>query len=332
MEQREILAFAGGDFSRLIPGFAASGVRPEVLAPGVLRLFATAARPAGSLLLSVGVHGDETAPIALLAEILTELAIDGHGLAVELLVVVANLPAIAAGKRFLHTDLNRLFPPEGKQAGDEGERARELCGLVEHFFGVARGRRLHLDLHSTIRPSLFPCFAIIPHEPAAPEARLLCAWMDHAELPALVFSQGGTRTFSAFSARACAAAAATLELGTREVLGHNRLAPLATVASALRRMLREGLLPPPTEARAQRFRAVREIVRRNRDFALNLPPDAPNFSTFSRGERIASDGMEHYFAQEDGERILFPNADVALGARAGVMIVPFTGAALVSRD
>lgn len=324
MEQQEILAFAGGDFSRLTPGFAALGARPEVLAPGVLRLCATAARPAGSLLLSVGVHGDETAPIELLAELLTEMASDGRGLAVDLMVVVANLPAIAAGKRFLHTDLNRLFQPEATPSGAEGERARALCRLVEHFFGAARGRRLHLDLHSTIRPSLYPCFAIIPHEPAATEARMLCAWMDQAELPAVVFSQGGAQTFSAFTARTCAAAAATLELGTREVLGQNRLAPLAAVASALRRMLRGGLLPPQTAARAQRFRAVREIVRRSRDFTLNLAPDAPNFSSFFRGELIASDGMERYFAQEGEERILFPNAEVALGARAGVMIVPLT--------
>lgn len=322
MDTDRVLAFSRGDFSVLPLASGATIWHAEAPAAGAMRLRATAAQGADRLLLSVGVHGDETGPIELLASVLEELVAGTGGLAIDLLVVVANLEAIALGKRFLRSDLNRLFTEPGPGGSSEAARAAQLCRLTRAFFADAPARRVHLDLHSTIKPSLYPCFAVLPHEPSAIESEYLEPWLALAKLQAMVFSKGRAATYSAFSARECGATAATLELGARGPLGENDLASMASVAAALARMLRNGLAPPVCSTRLPRFRATREIIRKHRDFQFNLAGDMPNFTSFGQGDLIARDGNEPQFALEDEERILFPNAEVALGARAGVMIVP----------
>lgn len=53
-----------------------------------------------ALLLSVGIHGDETGPIEMLARLLGELAAAPQQLAVDLMIVVGNPAAIAQQWRF----------------------------------------------------------------------------------------------------------------------------------------------------------------------------------------------------------------------------------------
>jgi succinylglutamate desuccinylase len=63
------------------------------------------------VLLSVGVHGDETGPIEMVAHVVDALSRAPQALAVDLMLCVGNIDAIAAGKRFIDADLNRMFRP-----------------------------------------------------------------------------------------------------------------------------------------------------------------------------------------------------------------------------
>ena len=132
-----VQAFADGDFSQLADSFANAGFAVRLPARGMLQLTAPARflrRP--RLLVSVGVHGDETAPIEMVAQLLADLARTPSALAVDLMVVVGNLAAIAQGKRFIDGDLNRMFTAErgALQSMAEAERADAImracfCGV-----------------------------------------------------------------------------------------------------------------------------------------------------------------------------------------------------------
>ncbi|HBT4656681.1 TPA: succinylglutamate desuccinylase, partial [Klebsiella pneumoniae] len=62
-----------------------------------------------AIVLSAGIHGNETAPVELLAAIVDDLLAGRLPLAARLLVLYGNPPAIRAGQRYLTHDLNRLF-------------------------------------------------------------------------------------------------------------------------------------------------------------------------------------------------------------------------------
>ncbi|MBN3728612.1 succinylglutamate desuccinylase, partial [Burkholderia sp. Ac-20379] len=88
------------------------------LTPEVLCMSAVGA-PA-NVLVSAGVHGDETAPIELASALVRDLTRGALPLASRLLVVLGHPGAMRAGTRYLDDDLNRLF--NGRHAQREGSR------------------------------------------------------------------------------------------------------------------------------------------------------------------------------------------------------------------
>ena len=78
------------------------------LADGVLQLLPQTPWTQATVV-SAGIHGNETAPIEILLQIMQALSEGKQPLSHALLLVFGNLPAIRAGRRYLHNDLNRLF-------------------------------------------------------------------------------------------------------------------------------------------------------------------------------------------------------------------------------
>lgn len=72
-----------------------------------------------------------------------------------------------------------------------------------------------------------------------------------------------------------------------------------------------------------KFRLAREIIKRSEQFVLRLPAGIDNFTPVSPGTLLAEDGDEvRWVVEELGARILFPMASVAIGERAGLIVVP----------
>ena len=132
-----IRALAEADFSGIADSCANAGFTVRLPARGILQVGSPGqSHKHLSLLLSVGIHGDETAPIEMLAVLLAGLAQAPHQLGVELMVVVGNLDAIAQGRRYLDAEHEPAIfcADRGAVSAAEAERADIIMRAAAAFF------------------------------------------------------------------------------------------------------------------------------------------------------------------------------------------------------
>ncbi|WP_163559382.1 succinylglutamate desuccinylase [Halomonas sp. NO4] len=300
------------------------GGRFTIHAPGLLELTPDRPGPAARVgVLSAGIHGNETAPIELLGAALARLEAGLLRLGAPLLVILGNLEAIRAGVRYLDTNLNRLFHRDLAEHGPEPDRARELMAAVDAFFARQPGKeRLHYDLHTAIRDSHYPRFAVSPFAatPVSPEQ---WRWLAAADIQAVLHQHQHSWTFSHYSKHYHSAQVFTLELGRVRSFGDNDLAALAPMARLLEALI-AGETPPSAEpAGMTYFRVVHELRRESQDFRLCFADDTPNFTQFAPGTRLTEDGEAGPFIVGEAPLwVVFPNAQVELGARAALLVRP----------
>jgi succinylglutamate desuccinylase len=313
---------AAADFSELARRFDEAGFAVTMPAAGIVTLKAPPGGTRASVLVSVGVHGDETGPIEVLAYVLDALSRQPTALAVDLMVCVGNIDAIAAGKRFIDADLNRMFRPQrGSLAGTaEAARADAMVQATADFFAGAGPVRWHLDLHTAIRPSEYPTFAVVPDLIADGPKAALIEWLGQAAIGAIILNPQSAGTYSYYSAEHHGAAASTVELGRVGTLGQNDLSQFADVDRALAGLLRGDDLPAATAA-PHVFKVAQEIIKLSDDFKMAFGRETRNFTALAAGAVIATDGDTTYRVQHAQELVVFPNPDVRVGLRAGLMVV-----------
>ena len=125
------------------------------------------------IVLSCAVHGNETAPIEICADLVKQLILGELHLQQRVLFLFGNPAAINIGERFIEENLNRLFSgahslPQGDVSGlinKERHRALVLENAVRDFFTQgseisAERQRAHYDLHTAIRGSKNDKFAV----------------------------------------------------------------------------------------------------------------------------------------------------------------------------
>ncbi len=310
-------------------GACANGLRWTWIDDGVLQF-----EPAGlangegrSVLASAGIHGDETAPIELLSFVVRDIAQGRAALACRLLVILGNVQAMRESCRYIDDDLNRLFSGRHAQlpASHEAPRAVALERIAQQFFAAASdapGARWHVDLHTAIRASVFEQFALLPHT-GAPLSRAMFEWLRDARIAAVLLHTTKGNTYSHFTAEVCGADACTLELGKVRPFGQNDLARFASADAALRQLIAgepgDASLPLPRV-----FTVIDQITKQSDSFELLLAKDVANFTAFTRDTVLARDGDYRYVVRHDEERIVFPNATVKPGLRAGLLVVETT--------
>ncbi|CAM3585081.1 succinylglutamate desuccinylase [Pseudomonas wadenswilerensis] len=302
------------------------GVRMRWLGEGALEVRPPEARDNGQdLLLSAGIHGNETAPIELLDRLLHDIARGDLKPRARILFLFGNPEAIRRGERYIEQDVNRLFNGRHDQSsGAEALRACELERLAATFFSVPERTRLHYDLHTAIRGSKIEQFALYPYKEGRQHSRRELARLSAAGMEAVLLQSKVSITFTAYTYEQLEAEAFTLELGKARPFGENGQVNVERLETRLKQII-EGTEPEEPQALdgLQLFSVAREIIKHSEHFRLNLPADIENFSELEPGYLLAEDIADtRWIVEEQGARIIFPNPKVKNGLRAGILIVP----------
>ncbi|WP_311971135.1 succinylglutamate desuccinylase [Pseudomonas baltica] len=302
------------------------GVRLRWMGEGALEVRPPEGQDNGmDLLLSAGIHGNETAPIELLDELLHEVARGDLKVRARVLFLFGNPEAIRRGERYLKHDVNRMFNGRHEQySGNEALRAHELERLASAFFSVPERTRLHYDLHTAIRGSRIEQFALYPFRQDCEPSRLELARLSEAGMQAVLLQNKTSITFSAYTREQLAAEAFTLELGKARPFGQNQQVDLSRLRIKLSELI-AGTEVPQADALngLQLFRVSREIIKYTDAFQLHLAASVENFTELEQGMLLADDGPgKRWKVEEQGARIIFPNPKVANGLRAGILVVP----------
>jgi succinylglutamate desuccinylase len=72
------------------------------------------------------------------------------------------------------------------------------------------------------------------------------------------------------------------------------------------------------------FTVIDQLTKHSEAFELLFAADVPNFTPFAKGSLLARDGAYRYTVRHDEERIVFPNATVKPGLRAGLLVIETT--------
>lgn len=190
----------------------ADGTRLHWLAEGALEVTPIGARDNGvDLLLSAGIHGNETAPIELLERLIRKVAAGTLKPAARVLFLFGNPEAIRRGERYVEQDMNRLFNGRHEEgSGNEAFRAAELERLAQVFFSKTERVHLHYDLHTAIRGSKIEQFALYPWAEGRQHSRSELARLRDAGIEAVLLQNKPGITFSAYTYGQLGAEAFTL--------------------------------------------------------------------------------------------------------------------------
>lgn len=276
--------------------------------------------------LSTGIHGNETAPIELLDQICNAIQAQSLSLKVRLLLVLGNPMAIRQGLRYIENDMNRMFCSAYNEldVSHETYRAKQLEQVFTAFFSNldCEVSRYHYDLHTAIRSSLLPTFALLPYQTQHYDPILLNS-LHAAELDAVVYHNTSGKTLTHFTSSVLHVASVTLELGDAKPFGQNDLSQFKDIYQVIRSVLTETELPKRKKTKIRSFKVIDSILKIDEDFKLNVASNAPNFTTFHAGVTIATQTSGQYIFSKE-TKILFPNPNVKKGLRAGLVLEEMT--------
>ncbi len=287
------------------------------------------------IVLSSAVHGNETAPIEICSALIKQLILGELHLEHRVLFIFGNPASINISERFVEENLNRLF--SGGHSKDQGQgvglinkerhRALLLENTVRAFFmfeNEVPRQRYHYDLHTAIRGSKNDKFAVYPFRHEQPWKKEQLQFMLACGVNTILLSHSPTTTFSYFSSNEFGADAFTVELGKVRPFGENDMSNFTEVSHTLKSFISESELTLPAyNADDFSIYEIYQTINRNHEhFELTFADDVENFTDFPLGTVLAIDGNEEIKTQKEGEAIIFPNTDVAIGQRALLTVTP----------
>lgn len=283
-----------------------------------------------SIVLSSAVHGNETAPIELCNSLVTALLTGKLVCRHRVLFLIGNPPAIHNGTRFVEENLNRLFSGAHSQGeglvNAERMRAKKLEQYVDRFFNndKTNGPRCHYDLHTAIRGSKHEKFAIYPYRHGKPYSQEQLMFLSACGINTVLFHHEPTTTFSYFSWNNYQAEAFTIELGKVMPMGQNDMTRFISLKEMLCRLITGQALGLDAfdENKLNLYQVNRSINKHFDDFEFTFANNVENFTAFPKGYVLAKEGGLDIKVEAPNEAIVFPNANVPIGQRTVLCLIP----------
>ncbi len=310
-----------------------NGTNVEIRDTGVIEFTpASTKKNRKEIVLSCGVHGNETAPIEMINNIIRQVLDESLVVTEHVLCLIANPGAINIGQRFVKENMNRLF--SGAHAnGGLSNRERERTGTLEmnvtRFFSqrekTSQHERYHYDLHTAIRCSKQEKFAVYPFLHDKPWSKDQLNFLAACGISAVLLYDKPTTTFSYFSAKNFNAHAFTLELGKVRPFGQNNMDNFRQTEEALISLITGKDIPFNEEniAMLSIYKSHQTIYRTQPDFSFTFSNEVENFTPYPADTLIGYDGKTPITTMIDDEVILFPLASVPIGQRALLTAAPY---------
>lgn len=276
------------------------------------------------LIISSGIHGNETAPIEIVNQLVKNIIKAEITVKIRLLMIIGNPVAMNKHQRFSDENLNVLFTPLSKNkrpaitASYEQERAEKLMRCVARFYhypikatdemtGNVTGNatvnniksitenkqntRLHYDLHTAIRPSTFEKFAIYPFQENKCFDKQQLVFLQQCGVNTILLSHAPSATFAAFSNNHHNAHAFTLELGKVRPFGENNMNNFHEIKQKLHELISRTAITFPTfnHKNFHLFQVVASIKKTSEHFILQVDDNVANFTHYKKGTILAED-------------------------------------------
>ena len=305
-------------------------IEPENVEPELVKK--NSATPSKSIIISSGIHGNETAPIEIVQQLISDIIAQKIQVKHRTLLIMGNPVSMNIAKRFQTENLNRLFCGKHQEIDPcfEKYRAEKLEGYVSDFFSAdaidGEVINYHYDLHTAIRNSKYEKFAIYPYQAGKPWNKEQLSFMASCGVNTILFGHGPSGTFSYFSSANFAAHAFTIELGKVRPFGENDMANFTAMTNNLSALVsdEEITLKSFDNNDFNLFKALGDITKVSDKFELYVADEASNFTNYPVGTLLSTDKNQEYRTTLPGESIVFPNANVGNGQRAVLMVVPTT--------
>jgi succinylglutamate desuccinylase len=306
----------------------AAGISLSVIDTGVVLIEpADNMSSESSIIISSGVHGNETAPIEIVDQMVKDIVLGRQTVKNRTLVIIGNPVSMNMSQRFKEENLNRLFNGTHKNSDSyESKRAADLERYVEQFFSEepkSVSRRYHYDLHTAIRKSMHRKFTIYPYPDGRDWSQEQLAFFLSSDINTILLGHQPSGTFSYYTSHQFKADAFTVELGRVKGFGENDMSEFVAIDTNLRALIAGTKIStkPFKNSDFNLFQVQAELVKKDQEkFRLHIADDVKNFTEFSTGYQLTDDSDGGYTVQEDGEAIVFPNAKVPVGQRAGLVV------------
>lgn len=274
------------------------------------------------IILSCGIHGNETAPIELINRIVGDIFNSELSVKHRLLFIIDHPQATINQSRFIYENLNRLFNDHNHRNSIEEKRAIQIKQYVHDFFINANHHRIHYDLHTAIRSSVYPQFVIYAYQDGKAFNQQALSIFKESGIKTVLLSHQKSGTFSYFTSHHFNTDAFTLELGKVKLFGENDFSEIEAFYVHLKRLISHECLSFPKYDLSDYcvFQVKHELIKKSEKFTLNIEKNSYNFQTFPQSYKVTNDIDGGYTTSEQGETIVFPNLNVPVGQRAGLIV------------
>ena len=286
-----------------------------------------------SIVISAGIHGNETAPIEIVSQMTRDIASGVLEIQHRILFIIGNPLAMVHSTRFVHENLNRLFKTNHDSTTSSNDtnplednieynKSLKLKDYLELFFGTENN--YHYDLHTAIRESIHEKFAIYPHQTNKSYSIDQLQFLYAAGINTVLFSHAPAATFSYYSSKLYNAHAFTIELGKVRKFGENDMGEFTKISTSLRRLISNKLIDikPFHNDDFNLFEVCHEVIKTSDSFKFYIDDNVKNFASLPDNTLLWEENENSYRTNGDEEAVVFPNPNVPIGQRVALIIKP----------